>query len=77
MAAFDASVAGDEAVAEDDLFAHAKLGGAMGYELVGFLECAFIEKKLDALAGGHFAKFVFPGAAFFAPACFGEFVALF
>ena len=77
QAAFDASVAGDKPVAENDLLAHAEVGGAMGDKLVGLLEAALIEQKLDAFAGGHFAEFVFARTPFFAAASFGQLVAQF
>ena len=75
QAAFDAAVAGDEAVAEDVLLVHAEVGAAVGDELVGLFEGAFVEEEFDALAGGHLALLVFARAAFFASAGFGERVA--
>ena len=57
-AAFDAAVAGDEAVAEDFLLVHAEVGAAVGDQLVGLFEGAFVEQELDALAGRHLALLV-------------------
>ncbi len=74
-AAFDAAVAGDEAVAVDLLLSHAEVGGAVGDQLVGFFEAGFVEQELDALAGGHFAFFVLAFAALGAAAVFGEVIA--
>ncbi len=74
-AAVDAAVAGDEAVAGDALLGHAEVGGAMGDELVGLLEGAFVEEEVDALAGGELAGFVLALAALGASALFGDGVA--
>ena len=74
-AALDASVAGDEAVAEELLLVHAEVVAAVGDELVGLFEGALVEEELDALAGGHFALLVLRGAAGFASAGLGEGVA--
>ena len=73
--AFDAAIAGDKAVAEILLLVHAEVGAAMGDQLVGFLEGAFVEQELDTLAGRHFAFLVFARAALFAAAGFGQGVA--
>ena len=73
--AFDASVAGDEAVAVILLLVHAEVGAAMGDELVGLFEGAFVEQELDALARRHLALLVLACAAFFASAGFGQRVA--
>ena len=73
--AFDAAVAGDEAVAEDLLVRHAEVGAAMGDELVGLFEGAFIEQELDALARRHLALFVLAFAALGAASGFRKFVA--
>ena len=51
----DAAVAGDEAVAGDALRVHAKIGGAVGDELVGLFEGALVEQEVDALARGELA----------------------
>ena len=40
---------------------------AMGDELVGLFEGAFVEQELDALAGRHLAGFVLPFAALWPP----------
>ena len=70
-AAVDQAVAGDEAVAVDDLFLHAEIAAAMADQLVGFLERAFVEQQIDALARGELAFLVLAFAAFFAAAGFG------
>ena len=49
------AVAGDEAVAVNDLFIHAEIAAAMAYEFVELFECAFVEQKIDALARAQFA----------------------
>ena len=49
----------------------------MDDQLVGFLEGAFVEQELDALARRHLALLVFACAALFASAGFGEGVAAF
>jgi hypothetical protein len=69
-------VAGDETVAGNELGFHAEVGCAGGDELAGFLECAFVEEEIDALAGREFAGLFFAGAAFGAAAGFGLSVAL-
>ena len=43
-------MAGDDAVARDDLLGHAEVEAAMGDELVELLERAGIEQQLDPLA---------------------------
>ena len=63
QAAVDAAVAGDEAVAGDDLLVHAEIAAAVGDQLVEFLEGAFVEQQLDALAGGELAFLVLARAA--------------
>src|SRR5271157_255186 len=68
QAAFDAAVAGDEAVAEILLLIHAEVGAAMGDELVGLFEGAFVEQELDALACRHLALLVLACATIFATA---------
>jgi hypothetical protein len=75
-ATVDSSVASDESVAGNVLRFHAEVGCAGGDELSGFLECAFVEEEVDALAGGEFAGLFFAGAAFGAAAGFGLGVAL-
>jgi len=76
QAAFDAAVAGDEAVAVIFLFGHAKIGGAVGDQFVGFFEGAVVEQEVDALAGGELAFFVLAFAAGGSAAFFGEVIAL-
>ncbi len=71
----DASIAGDEAVAVKLLLFHAELVAAMGDELVGLFEGAFVEQELDALARRHLALLVLACAALFAAAGLGESVA--
>jgi hypothetical protein len=50
QAGVDVAVAGDEAVAGDDLLIHAEVAAAMGDELVELFEGAFVEEQFDALA---------------------------
>ncbi len=73
--AFDASVAGDEAVAEELLLLHAEVGAAVRDHLVGLFEGAFVEKELDALTGRHLALLTLRCYAGFASAGLGEGVA--
>ena len=47
----------------------------MGNEFVGLFEGAFVEQKLDALAGRHLALLVLARPALFASACLGQRVA--
>jgi hypothetical protein len=54
-AAVDGTPAGDDAVAGNLLLLHAEIGRAMLDEHVEFLEGAFVEEDLDALARGEFA----------------------
>ena len=74
--AFDAAVAGDEAVAVRFLLGHAEVGAAVGDEFVGLFEGAFVEQELDALPRRHFAFLVLALAALRASSVFGELVAL-
>ena len=74
-AAFDAAVAGDEAVAGNDLLIHAEIAAAMGDELVELLEGVLVEEQFDALAGAEFSFLVLAGAALRASALLGGFVA--
>ena len=50
---------------------------AMRDQLIGFLEGALVEQKLDALAGRHLALFVLPLAPLRAAAFLGHLVSLF
>ena len=75
--AFDAAVAGDEAVAVRLLLGHAEVVAAVRDQLVGLFEGALVEQKLDALARRHLAFFVLALAALRASAFFGKLVALF
>lgn len=59
----DEAVAGDEAVAVDDLFVHAEVAAVVADELVEFFEGPFVEEEMDALAGGEFAVGVLAGLA--------------
>ena len=70
--AFDAAIAGEEAVAEILLLFHAEVGAAVSDQLVGLLEGAFVEQKLDALARRHLALLVLARPALFASAGFGQ-----
>ena len=73
--AVDEAVAGDEAVAVDDLILHAEVARAMANQLVDFLEGAFVEQQIDALASGEFSFLMLAGAALFASTGFGGGVA--
>jgi len=53
-------VAGDDAVAGNDLILHAEVDAAMGDELVHFLERARVEQQFDALARRQLAGVVVP-----------------
>src|ERR1700732_155046 len=66
---FNASVAGDEAVAVELLLGHAEIVRAMGDQFVGLLAGPLIEQKLDPPAGRHFAFLMLPLAALL-PAAF-------
>ena len=76
QAAFDAAVAGDEAVAVKLLLGHAEVVAAVRDQLVGLLEGAFVEQELDALARRHLAFLVLLLAALFPAAFFGQVIAL-
>jgi hypothetical protein len=75
QAAFDTSVAGDETIAVVLLLLHAEVGAAMRDQLVGFLECAFIQQELDSFARRHFSLLVLALAPFRAAALLGQLVA--
>ena len=60
LASVDQAVAGDDAVAGNDLFGHPEIEAAMGDELVDFLERAGIEQEVDPLAGRQLAGLVLP-----------------
>ncbi len=60
QASVDAAVAGDEPIAVDDLLVHSKVAAAVPDQLVHFLECAFVQQQIDALARGKFALIVLP-----------------
>src|SRR5690606_26302752 len=51
----DRAPAGDHAIAGDDGFTHAEIGGTMGDEHVVFFETARIEQHVEPLAGGELA----------------------
>ncbi len=72
QAGVDVAVAGDEAVAGDDLLIHAEVAAAMGDELVELFEGAFVEEQFDALAGGELALLVLAVAAVVAAALLGR-----
>ena len=76
QAPVDVSVAGDEAVARGALRFHAEVVRLVADELVEFLEGAFIEQQVDALAGAELAFLVLAGVALRASAGFGFGVAL-
>ena len=67
-ASVDAAVAGDDAVARDDLVGHPEVEAAVCDELVDFLEGARIEQQFDALARSQFSGRALPLEALF-PAC--------
>ncbi len=69
--AVDQAVAGDEAVAVDDLFLHAEVVAMVTNQLVGFLEGAFVEQQIDAFARGELAFGVLACAALVSTARFG------
>src|SRR5207248_3032570 len=75
QAAFNASIAGDEAIAVGLLLGHAKILRAMRYQAVSLFEGALIEQELDALAGTHLAFFVLPRPPLFAAASLGQRIA--
>ena len=64
-------MAGDDAVAGDDLLRHAEVEASMGDEFVDFLEAAWIEQQLDAFARGELAGVVLPAPTILAAAQFG------
>ena len=75
--ALNASVAGDETVAEELLFVHPEIGAAMGDELVGLLEGAFVEEKFNSLARRHLACFMLAFATIDAATSLGKAIAAF
>ena len=64
-------MAGDDAVAGDELLVHAEIAAAVGDQLVELLERAGIEQQLDPLAGGQLAGFVLAREALGAAAQLG------
>ena len=64
-------MAGDDAVARDDLVVHPEIAAAVGDELVDLFEGAGIEQQLDPLAGGQLAGGVLPLEALGAAAQLG------
>jgi hypothetical protein len=52
----DQAVAGDEAIAVDDLLILPKVARAVTHELVGFNEGAFVEQEIDPLTRGQAAS---------------------
>ena len=62
-AAFDAAVAGDEAVARRPLRFHAEIVGMMADEFVELFKGAFIKQQVDAFAGAELALLVLASAA--------------
>src|SRR6266478_85398 len=64
QAAVDAAESGDEAVASRTLLVHAEIRAAVAHEFVQLFESVFVEEKIDALARGELAGFVFARAAF-------------
>jgi hypothetical protein len=72
LAAVHGAPAGDHAVAGDLVLLHAELDRAMLDEHVEFLERAFIQQQLDALAGGQLAAGVLRLDALVAAALLGS-----
>ena len=70
-AAVDAAVAGDDAVARDDLIGHPEIEAAMRDELVDLFEGARVEQQLDALARRQLAGRALPLEPFFSAAKLG------
>src|ERR1700682_5644933 len=59
QAAIDTAEAGDETIAGGTLLLHAEIDATVTDKFVEFFEGAFVQQKMDALAGGKFAGFVF------------------
>ena len=74
-AAMHQAIAGDEAIAIDDLLIHVEVAAAVADEFVEFFEGGLVEEEFDAFAGGEFAVFMLAFAAVGATAFFGGFVA--
>jgi hypothetical protein len=64
-------VAGDDAVAGDDLIGHPEVEAAVRDELVEFFEGARIEQQIDPFAGREFSRVVLALEALFAAAELG------
>jgi hypothetical protein len=64
-------VAGDDAVARDDLLLHAEVAAAVGHQLVHFLEAAGVEQQVHPFAGGQSPGIVLLAAPLGAAAFFG------
>ena len=70
--AVDPAVAGDHAVAGNDLLVQAEVGGAVGDEAVELDEAALVEQEVEPLARGELALLVLLRHARGSPALFGE-----
>ena len=64
-------MAGDDAVARNQLLVHAEVAAAVGDELVDLLEGAPIEQQLDPLARGELSLLVLPVDPFLTAAQLG------
>ncbi len=53
-------MAGDHAVARDELVAHSEVAASVGDELVQLLEGARVEQPINPLAGGELAGVALP-----------------
>src|ERR1041385_8843397 len=67
----DEAVAGDESIAVNNLILHTEIAAAMAHQFVHFLESAFVEQQVDALARREFSFLVLPHPPRFAAAGFG------
>ena len=65
-------MAGDDAVAGNDLLVHAEIAAAVGDELVDFFEGAGIEQEIDPLARRQLSRIVLALLARLAASQFGE-----
>jgi len=61
-------VAGNDAIARDDLIRHPEIDAAMCDEFVDFFECTRIEQQPDALARRQLARCALAPKALFAAA---------
>jgi hypothetical protein len=59
-------VAGDDAIAGDDLLRHPEVETTVGDELVDLFEGTAVEQQVDALARGQLARLTLAAQPFFA-----------